>query len=160
MSEVSNRTPDQCQAIAAESGLVCMFPRANELLLDLDGGVRLNDRVLEILLDRKLLGGDSEILETISKSGNRHAYMRLTKALPVDERIALQAQLGSDPVREVLGTLRAHKTETAATVLFELPDQARLVDQWRLREDEREIISALMSPLDWPTAADVTAVFG
>lgn len=53
-----------------------------------------------------------------SKSGNTHKLIRLTSPLPVETRIALQAALGSDGVREVLSLKRRQNGCDEPCLLF------------------------------------------
>lgn len=55
-----------------------------------------------------------------SKSGapKRHVAIRLTKPLGVPERIALQAILGSDPKRELIGLIRYLSGQEEPSLLF------------------------------------------
>lgn len=89
------------------------------LLLDLDGDVELDAR----LLDRasELFGVQVDTFEVwTSKSGppNRHARVKLVNPATVVERIALQAMLGSDPMRELLSLARLRRGVAEPVRLF------------------------------------------
>lgn len=89
------------------------------LLLDLDGGAtaRLDERVLERARD---LFGVESIETWTSKSGppNQHARVKLSEPLDVATRIALQAILGSDPIRELLALARLRNGVVEPSSLF------------------------------------------
>ncbi len=61
---------------------------------------------------------------TRSKSGKKHAYVRLFERQPLGVRLALQAQLGSDPVRGKLDLLRIlNELDTEKNCLFETAEE-------------------------------------
>lgn len=123
-------TIDQIREKAMKKGLLALTPRANELLLDLDQS--MNDVTLRILRDEKLIEDE---LTTTSAGGNRHLYLRLVRQLSHAERIALQASLGSDAQREMLSMVRFLTEGCVPTVLFETPQEALKVLQWRKAKD-------------------------
>lgn len=129
MSEVIQRNAEEVEAIAASMGLVCFLPEPQELFLDLDKESIQRGRVLEVLEQNGW--GVQATLTTRSKNGNQHEYIKLDVALGPLQRIALQAILGSDPVREVLSVLRLNAGATASTALFETKLEAVRVKQWR-----------------------------
>lgn len=53
-----------------------------------------------------------------SRSGNRHVIIKLFRPLPAEERIMLQALLGSDPVREALSLARVRAGNLFPILLF------------------------------------------
>lgn len=132
--KVVGQTHDHMYKMAREMGLVCVVPTSVELQADLDDGAELNNDVLTVLIDQGFLDPNSEILETISKSGNRHNYLTLKRSCSVSYRIGLQAALGSDPVRETLSMARCFVSPPGReTVLFETPEEAIRVEEWRRR---------------------------
>lgn len=118
----SASTRDDCSAAAYGQGLVPFFDTPDLLLLDIDlnKGFKLNERELEVMKNRMLV---QRYLETISKSGNRHYYIKLSYDMPLTERAAFQALLGSDPMRELL-TLT---NDQNFYVLYETPLEAHRV---------------------------------
>lgn len=64
--------------------------------------------------------GIESVRETTSRRGNRHIYVTLKTSLPVPERIALQACLGSDPTREFLSLKRWLNNDANPILLFEV----------------------------------------
>lgn len=87
------------------------------LLLDLDTPEALAqfERVLPKVKD---VFGITKAAKWSSKSGNTHALVALSEPLPVLMRLALQAALGSDGVREVLALKRWENGCHEPSVLF------------------------------------------
>ncbi len=133
MSEVLHRTKDEIQEIAAKQGMVAVIPLPNELQLDIDSpGATLQDlnqEVVAALADNGIIFIGHLI--TKSKSGNTHIHLGLNKELDQGLRIALQAALGSDPVREALAVCRKREGSDTPCVLFESRLSAIKVDLWR-----------------------------
>lgn len=108
-----------------------VVPMDNELQIDLDTEeAYLNHRSMMEVLDGR--GVIYEYNEAPSKSGlpNRHITIKLLSGpggrdiqLPLEpyQRIALQAALGSDPVRELLSCMRVFRGVTPPTAFLELP---------------------------------------
>jgi len=120
----------QVEEVAEKMHLVCFYPDDYTLQLDLDYGRTLNDRAFNILEKNgyRVLS----TLTTRSKSGNHHMYIRLETPLDAPDRIALQAALGSDPVREALSVLRnLHPDSEYCSVLFETPKEEVKVRLWQ-----------------------------
>lgn len=106
-------------------GLLVTFPSDCELQIDIDNAAHraVFDRSYEIF-KREMVDhvGSYRVQETVSKSGTG-AHIRITLPFKVDvwQRIAWQAALGSDPVREVLSCFRARRGDTEPTLLAEKP---------------------------------------
>jgi hypothetical protein len=106
--------------LAAKEGLSVVYPKSNELQVDVD-----NDQsYLFFIKQRDTLGwmlGIESITENPSKSGlpRRHITVRLKKSVTALERLCLQACLGSDRVRETLGYARHKNGESNPTLFFE-----------------------------------------
>lgn len=96
---------EEIEAIAAAKGLVCIFPAANELALDLDEVNCANSAVVRVLNDNGILHV-ADTLMTSSAGGNLHLYIRFYRTFTITERALFQAVLGSDPIREILSYLR------------------------------------------------------
>jgi hypothetical protein len=64
---------------------------------------------------------------TESRGGNKHVYIRLTAPRTLPERIALQASLGSDPVREFLNLMRYNNGSEKPVLFFEKPNAPQVV---------------------------------
>ena len=138
MSEVVQRTKEDAQAVATSLGLVCFFPEPNEIFLDFDGiwGVRLS--VMECLNNNGFQVLDK--LVTKSRDGNQHDYLRIDQNITHHERVCLQACLGSDPVKEALSVIRLIQDPTSASAiaLFETPEWAEEVKEWRAKTGRGE----------------------
>lgn len=131
-SEGGNGTKDSIWAAANALGLTAFFADDYELQLDLDqpyGRALESVRIRQVLKDNGVTIASK--LQTRSKSGNMHVYFRLATPMTCLMRIALQACLGSDPVREVLSVLRDLKNAEETTALFETADEAKKVVAWR-----------------------------
>lgn len=114
----------QSKAEVLDCGLV--IPTEFELTIDLDKGMSLN-----VAVEKTLEPFIADVLMTISKSKNQHIYYRLYTGLPIGERIALQAALGSDPIREALSALDT-KCEVPIA-FFETPKEFLKVTNWRAK---------------------------
>lgn len=105
-----------------EEGYIPTYPEECELQLDLDNAQHKEvfKRSFEIL-SRKLVGVSYE--SNVSRSGNGlHVRIRMPWNLSPFERIAWQAALGSDPVRELLSCFRQSRGDEHSTMLIEAPD--------------------------------------
>lgn len=117
---------------AAVLGHIVDFPADNELQIDLDSEADKERfyRSFEIL--SREFGVPTAVWNT-SKSGEGH-HVRIT--MPFDltpwQRIALQAALGSDPVRELLSAVRLHAGDPHPTLFFELPETMPLIRRAKL----------------------------
>lgn len=142
MSESSASKRPEIEAKAVELGLVAIFPLSDEIQIDLDSGV-INERVKQCLIDHKL--GLTAVMFTQSKSGNLHVYAKLPKGLTSQmTAIAIQACLGSDPVREVLAVLRIMEGSDTPLALFETKAGALRVARWRDRNSpDAELITSI-----------------
>lgn len=115
-------------AKAAELGLDLVLPEADEVLLDIDD---INDyltmqRLLTALNDRMGVGTAVVHKETRSKNNNWHVYVRFNRALSDLERVALQACLGSDRMRECLALTEVFThADRPPSVFFEVPSGSR-----------------------------------
>lgn len=91
--------------------------RPDLLLIDLDTpeAAAQFERVLPKVRDHF---GVERVETWPSKSGNTHAAVTLSKGQPIWVRLALQAALGSDGVREVLGLTRVRNGCEEPSALF------------------------------------------
>lgn len=106
-------------------GLILSLPAANELQLDLDDeGSHERFMLSWEILARELGLDPTGYRMTKSRRKERGLHVRIE--LPFDvtpwQRIALQAALGSDPVREVLSCIRLMAGDPNPTLLIEAPD--------------------------------------
>jgi hypothetical protein len=124
-----NGSPNSERAIeqAQNENLDVKFPKANELFIDLDNDISfaLFKKQMDIL--KKYVG----ILQqhkypwdyavTASRHGlpGRHIVVVLKSDVTEVERVALQAAMGSDRVRELLGYVQAKNNDPHPTLFLE-----------------------------------------
>lgn len=129
------RTKEQIRAVAEEQGLICIFPEADELQLDIDQPFGVYNATQRKRVEDVLAQNGINIVSTLiteSKSGNTHIYLKLDQGFEdYLFRITLQAAMGSDPVRETLSFLRYRAESEAPIALFETGKAAKDVFQWR-----------------------------
>ena len=118
MSDLSEATWDRVER-AKELGCEVIEPDAFTLLLDYDS----IEAWLKFAKQRNLieeLFGIKKIEEWNSSSSppNKHVRVTLDTALSADQRLALQAALGSDPTREILGVRRTQLSIEHPSLLF------------------------------------------
>jgi hypothetical protein len=113
---------DPVEAAKKLGNVEIIYSDASHLQLDMDSG-EIKEDVLRLLIDQKVISAESPFVST-SRNGRKHAYIRLRKFLSLEGRIALQAALGSDPLKETFGTIRGE------SVLFETKDEAPRVMRW------------------------------
>ena len=114
-----DQDPEQA---AKELGLDLLKPGPYDVFLDIDNAT--DNAFLSLMLDVLRNNGIefNVMLTTTSKSGNKHTYLRFTRPISAIERIAIQACLGSDRVRELLSLLRIWtNAECPPTAFFEKP---------------------------------------
>jgi hypothetical protein len=110
-----------CSRMAAE-GFEIHLPKANELFIDIDNKQHYEafQRSWAVLRANGIV---LSVKETPSKSGGACKHIRVTvagiKELTDMERIAWQAALGSDPIREILSIVRALKGDAHPTLFAE-----------------------------------------
>lgn len=107
---------------AAELGARVVIPEPDELQIDLDSP--MDQYVMEALLPILVENGFPIQVVKITKSmgSGKHAYLRADRPLDTVERLLLQACLGSDRKRELLGYLHHMKPDgekTYPTCFFE-----------------------------------------
>lgn len=121
MSDPSEPAPEK----AARLGLLLVEPKDNELFVDLDHqadvdqfGVRL-ETFLRVY-------PEASVQYTRSSGGGWHAYVTVpNETFTIDQRIALQAALGSDPLREMIAISHAKGGYQWPCVFFETPDHVK-----------------------------------
>lgn len=123
--------------IAQEEGLEIVEALSCELTLDIDSDAE-HDTSLDLWkvfmknnLEADLRVGYLGILTTTSRNGGKHIYIRLQKELDVPTRIALQASLGSDRTRELLGILRELVGGERPCCMLETPEEYEKIMKWR-----------------------------
>lgn len=105
---------------AQDSGLLVVLSDPTLLLIDCDSLDAFNRVVENLRWGQRLLGIETAWF-TVSKSGNRHVYVRLSEPLPQVDRVLLQGALGGDPRRALLDWSRTEQgVGPEASVLFEI----------------------------------------
>jgi hypothetical protein len=117
-----NITREEFIAQMEPLGFEPSYPADNELQIDLDSMAQQEtfDRCFAIL-EREILDeyGKVPVKITTPSQNNTHTRVTLPFIVSAWERIAWQAALGSDPVRELLSCLRALRGDSHPTMLME-----------------------------------------
>jgi len=123
------QTRNEFLAKCEQDNLEVVYPEANQVQIDIDSEEAYNlfFRTMGTLggYCRSEYGNAPGIKESPSKSGlpNRHITVTLPFKIKDDlERIALQAVLGSDPVRELMGILRVYLGVENPSLLVEVKE--------------------------------------
>lgn len=105
---------------AHRMGLIADPAEDRELQIDLDTDAQEEQyrRMRPLMEDVYPI---EEVIETPSKSGRTHVRIFTAYPLSVEERIALQAILGSDPRKELCSLRRWLKGDQIPILLFEKP---------------------------------------
>lgn len=105
-----------------EAGFEIILPADNELLIDLD----TEEQYQTFLKQYERLQQDYSCTSRVypSKSGlpRRHVVVELYFNMSPFQRIALQAALGSDPMRELLSFIRVMNSDPHPTLFVEKGD--------------------------------------
>jgi|SRR6185312_8516346 len=111
---------EKAESDAEKKGRVVVKPRARELFLDIDSA-----EAWEFFLERVAKLREHVPLTYVvrpspsGKPGRQHVVVTLERAVSPIERIALQAVLGSDLMRELLSYIRYARNDEAPTLFFE-----------------------------------------
>lgn len=102
------------------NNLIVVYPKPNELFVDLDTKDSCN-RFYEIASLLRAQRNEFTERWCISKSGgdHKHLYITLDKEVTAMERILLQLACGSDPKRELLSLDRLKAGNPNPTIFFE-----------------------------------------
>ena len=113
-------THEESLAAAAKQGLAVITPKANELFVDIDSDASFEAFTTMVAKLAEFEPG-TQWQCAPSKSGlpKRHAVVTLTREVGDIERIALQAILASDPLRELLSYVRVRAGQEAPIKFFE-----------------------------------------
>jgi hypothetical protein len=118
-----NGNPNSDRALnqAKLESLEVKFPAPNELFIDIDNehSFALYEKQMDIV--KKYIGATDAVITT-SRHGlpGRHIVVTLDRDVTELERIALQACLGSDRVRELLGFVQYQNNDPHPTLFLEL----------------------------------------
>ncbi len=105
---------------AERENLVVVYPKDNEVMVDIDNNHSLQLFSKQITIVEKYIGVLG-VEQHSSKSGGMKSHITVTLANPVTpiERLALQAMLGSDRVRELLGYVEYKNGDLTPTLFLE-----------------------------------------
>lgn len=114
------RTQERCAEWAAQLGCDLVVASDRELFIDIDTEHQFQVfshvvRALKTHIACKVVRIDPSKQEL----PHRHIVVELREPLPLVVRVALQAALGSDPMRELLSTIRAMNGEENVVLFFE-----------------------------------------
>jgi hypothetical protein len=139
-SEIKPQSPDLEDAIrygklsshdaeieAQENGWFVVFPAPDELQIDIDSAESLArfEKLISIAQQYFVL---LEVSRGPSISGlpdHYHITLRTDRDLDNRTRIALQAILGSDPIRELRSLVRDYVSDPHPTLFFERKDESK-----------------------------------
>lgn len=111
---------------AKAKGCVVVEPKPNELFIDIDREEDLEFFHKNIVHVAKRCSLTVEMRPSLRK-GHFHVVVRFAdRELMLWERIAFQAVLGSDRVRELISVFRLLDGDKAPTLFFEKPEAVRL----------------------------------
>lgn len=107
------------------AGYRIVTPKSNELLVDIDSEEQYETFLAnwEVLLRNQSTAFEAKYEEHESRSGypRRHVIVTLPFDVSPWQRIAWQAALGSDPVRELLSAIRLRRGDVHPTLFVEAP---------------------------------------
>ena len=106
---------------AARLNMDLVLPEPHELFVDLDDEKAIDDFEKNRWPWFRNVYPESSVKFTTSKSGNIHAYVSCHNLAPLKptERIAMQAALGSDPLREMIALQHLRDGYEYYSVFFE-----------------------------------------
>ena len=114
-----------CEEVAELRCLDVVYPKDNQLQLDLD----TEEQWIEFNRRLPFFEVNPEVIVKPSASGLPHRHVTLTfpgHSFSPWERIAMQAALNSDPIREFLSARRLWQGTEKPSCLFEVPDYSDL----------------------------------
>lgn len=111
---------DEAIAYAESNGYIVERGNNYNMLLDLDTpeAEATFARVLPLLVEYFPV---ADVVTWKSKSGHTHVRITTTQSLPVPTRLFMQAAMGSDGVREMLGMIQVGNGVVEPNVLFRPP---------------------------------------
>ncbi len=118
------RTNEQMEEWAKILNCYVLKPTNKQLFIDIDTDEQFEQfkKTLHVLRNHYVCHREFEIAPSKSGLPHRHVIVNLYQAQPLMVRIALQAALGSDPMREVLSIKRALDEEENVVIFFEKKD--------------------------------------
>lgn len=102
-----------------EEGNKIVYPKENELQIDIDSDLQYAIYQAQMVVMYREFSLD--VVETVSRNGlpGRHITITLPFEVSDIERIAFQAALGSDPLRELLSIFRHQRGDDYPTLFVE-----------------------------------------
>ena len=121
-----NETREAFMKRVEVEGLIVCLPEKDELMIDIDNEQQYEVFLRSFEIMEREFNDDALTLmkvESPSKSGLpcRHIRIHTGRNLSDVERIAWQAALGSDPIREILSMIRWMRHDFQPTLLVEKP---------------------------------------
>jgi len=122
------RTVEEVEEQAEKLGRVVVYPKPNQLFIDIDSDADLEifHRLFELFRSTNKFKDSSfaSVASPSGRAGRRHVTVTLPRTVEPVERVYLQSLLGSDPLREMLGFCRhdAGAEPEAISVFFESKD--------------------------------------
>lgn len=110
---------------AKAKGLVVVWPKPDQLFVDIDDDVSLATFEKHVLIVKAVIPCTWMVMRSPSDKPDRwHATVKLTRPVEdVFERILLQALLGSDLFHEILSWKQATAGNATPTCFFERPER-------------------------------------
>jgi hypothetical protein len=135
-----NPNSQRAVVVAAHENLDVVYPKDNQLLIDIDNqhSFLLYHKQMDIM--RKYLGATEEAIAPSRNGGEgRHITVTLDHPITELERIALQACLGSDRVRELLGFVQYKNNDPHPTLFLEKKVEQKLLAENSLTPGVQEV---------------------
>lgn len=123
---------------ADDNGLVIIQSRGDVLQFDIDDIDAMKDFEQMLPILRKITRVDERI-ETKSKNGRKHVYLKTDVQFLPEERIAIQACMGSDRKRELLSLRNVRENRELPIFLYETEEASKAVEHltpgWQQKKD-------------------------
>jgi hypothetical protein len=114
LSATAKRIPTPEESLP--EGMVIRVRQQNEVLIDWDSPAGLPEEKLMFVIWRAF--GEYTTVSTKSRNGNRHIVITFKHPVSDIEAIAIQAILGSDPMREALALIQLKLGATPTPIVF------------------------------------------
>lgn len=117
----ANESREEYVARMKEEGYKVCFPESNELFIDIDTKLHWETFLMQIGIAERNLGENLVWSVSPSRNGGEGRHVRVYMPFTMDDvgRIAWQAALGSDPVRELLSLVRVKRGDKNPTLFVE-----------------------------------------
>jgi hypothetical protein len=111
--------------LALTEGLIVKFPAANELFIDIDNehSLQMFHRQMDIVYRYVDLGAPTKITPSRNGLPGRHIVVTLAQDITETERLLLQACMGSDRVRELLGYIQLKSGDPHPNLFLEKTEE-------------------------------------